>query len=78
MAWQGQLMEIDQVAVDAALWKRAQEGDDAARTALRDLLESEVLYLHSMPVQDSEIIVTLRELEALDILMAVTLQTSPL
>ena len=69
------LMEIDQVAVDRALWERAKAGDETARDALSDRLDDEVIYFHAMPVEEHETIVTLRELEDAVIVRAVTLRT---
>ncbi len=72
------LMEIDSVTVDHMLWEKARTGDEMARAELRRRLDDEVIYFHAMPVEESEIIVTLKDLEDALIVYAVTLRTKPL
>lgn len=67
------LMEIDEIAVDAALWRKAQNGDDDAKLALTERLEGEELYCHAMPVTEAETVVTLRALEEAGIVRKVRL-----
>ena len=72
------LMEIDQVAVDGSTWAKARAGDESARDALRARLDGERIYLHAMPVEASEIVVTLRELDAANVLGSVVLSCNPM
>lgn len=69
------LMEIDQAAVDAALWEKARGGDAEARLQLAARLADEELYCHAMPVTEGEVIVTLRDLEEAGIVAKVRLRT---
>ena len=72
------LMEIDQVAVDAATWDKAKAGDEAACEELRARLEDERIYLHAMPVKPTETVVTLRELDSANVLGSVVLSVNPM
>lgn len=68
------LIEIDQVAVDAELWKRCQEGDASARDALTEKVKGLTLYLHAMPVLENEVVVTLRQLDLANVISEVRVE----
>lgn len=65
------LMEIDQVVVDAALWRQARNGCPHSCAELRTQLNGIALYSHAMPVKDDETVVALRDLEAAGIIESV-------
>lgn len=66
------LVEMDQVAIDRALWVRVLQNAPGAREEARTTVDGLVLYMHALSCAENEIIVTLRELEAYDIVDAVT------
>ena len=65
------LMEVDQVAIDKELWERVKAGDLDARTEVRNLVDGLVIYLHALPVEEHEILVSLRELEGASVVESV-------
>ena len=65
------LMEVDQVAVSEDLWLRVQEGDEDARNKLRLEVNGLDIYMHAMPVAVNKIIVSLRQLEAMNVVESV-------
>ena len=67
------LMEVDQVAIDKELWERVKVGDLDARTEARNLVDGLVIYLHALPVQEHEILVSLRDLEGVGVVESVTI-----
>ena len=69
------LVEVDDVAVDARLLERAKGGDTTAKDEIAKALDGEVTYFHALTMVDSATIVTVRELEDLGIVKAITLHT---
>ena len=70
------LMEIDEVAVDRDLYEQAKSGDETARQKLRTAINGLMLYLHAMPVEDSEAVVTVRQLQEIGVIDSVTVTTT--
>ncbi len=67
------LMEIDEVAVDRDLYEQAKSGDENSLQKLRAAVNGLFLYLHAMPVKESETVVTVRELHEIDAIYSITL-----
>ena len=65
------LMEIDQAALPADLWKKITNGDPEARIEAMHILDEVHLYLHAMPVKEDWVIITLRDLERFNIVESV-------
>lgn len=65
------LVDIDEVAVPRETWKRAQNGDQEAVKALAKLVHGLTLYLHALPVSETEEVIRLRDLESVGIYVAV-------
>lgn len=63
---------MDQVAIDRALWVRVLQNAPGAREEARKVVDGLVLYMHALSHGENDILVTLRELEAYDIVDAVT------
>lgn len=68
------ILEIDQVVVDAKLWARAKDGDEAAKGQIAFCVHGLDLYMHNFPVQSDDIVVTLRELEDCGIIDGVSIE----
>jgi len=58
------LMEIDQVAVKKTLWNAVRAGDPEAVKELRKFVDGMNIYMHALPTEEDEVIVTLRDLES--------------
>jgi hypothetical protein len=74
------LVEIDEVAIGAALWRRAAAGDVEARDAIRALVDGLHLSLHLLSVDHSVeyVVVTLRELDKLNLIDGVRCEAPPI
>jgi len=57
------LMEIDEVAIKKTLWNAVKAGDPKAVKELREFVDGMNIYMHNLPTEEDEVIVTLRELE---------------
>jgi len=57
------LMEIDEVAIKKELWDRVKAGDAAALIEAREFVDGMNIYMHNLPTEEDEVLVTLRELE---------------
>jgi hypothetical protein len=64
-------MEIDEIAVDTDDWRLTQAGDVAAKARIQNKIDKLYLYMHIMPVEDSETVVTLRDLEKYNVIEGV-------
>jgi hypothetical protein len=67
------LLEIDEAVVSDADLALVRAGDEGAKERIKAQLHGKVLYLHAMPVDEGETVVTLRELKALYLVRSVTL-----
>ncbi len=70
------LMEIDEVAVNRYLYEQAKSGDQQAQQKLRTLLDGLVLYLHAMPVDGQEKVVTIRQLQEIGVIDSIKVTMS--
>lgn len=67
-------VEIDEVAVDAELWAKAEEGDQEALAKLREQFNGMVLYMHALSAHvPPHTWARIRDLERLGIISAITL-----
>jgi len=57
------LVEIDQVALKKELWDKVKAGDATALIEAREFVDGMNIYMHNLPVEEDEVLVTLRELE---------------
>lgn len=73
------LVEVDEVAIGAALWRRAVAGDAEARSAIRQLVDGLHLSLHLLSVDHSVdyVVITLRELDRLNLVDGVRCEAPP-
>jgi len=67
------LVEIDQVAIKKELWERVKAGHLDALAEVRNLVDGLAIYMHAMPVQEHEILVSLRDLEGACVAESVTI-----
>ena len=71
------LLEMDQICLPGDLWKRAESGDAEAREAILNRIDGLEIYMHAFPMEEGEVLITLRELEALNLVGTVTLHRAP-
>lgn len=67
------LTEIDEVAVNLDLWQRVLQRDTEAVIALRQQLDGRTLQRQGFSISHTEVLVTVRELEAAGIIRSVQL-----
>ena len=68
------LMEIDEIQVDAELWRRAKAGLPAALETLRNYVDGLKLFTHNMTDHPETIVITLRDLERANVLGSVRMK----
>ena len=64
-------MEIDEVVVNSADWDAMLGGDKAARKRIQEAIDQVFLYFHILNYSDDERVVTIRDLEAQNLVAGV-------
>lgn len=69
------LIEIDQILIKEDLYKRIRSDDNYAKDQLRHELNKMHLYFHNIHQEDDEILITVKELQALRIIKSIEVHT---
>jgi len=70
------LVEIDQVAIKKELWDRGKGGDIDALAEARKFVDGMEVYMHALPVEEDEVIITLRDLETYFVVESVKIEAA--
>jgi len=70
------LVEIDQVAIKKELWDRVKGGDIDALAEARKFVDGMEVYMHALPVEEDEVIITLRDLETYFVVESVKIEAA--